>query len=77
MIDKKRIHGLVKKCAGEKFRNYTVLEIFGVKKRSSYWWCSCDCGEIRIISKHYLKQSVRLEVNIRCSSCKRKKNEIV
>lgn len=40
---------------GQKFNRWTVIRFYETKNRKTYWECQCDCGAIKIVAGHNLK----------------------
>ena len=40
---------------GQKFNRWTVIRFYETKNRKTYWECQCDCGTIKIVAGHGLK----------------------
>jgi len=39
---------------GKKFGRLTVLELDRTDKRTSFWKCKCDCGNIKVVMRNSL-----------------------
>lgn len=51
---------------GQKFNKWTVIEYYETKNRKAYWKCKCECGTVRVVAGHSLKDGKSKS----CGCCK-------
>lgn len=47
---------MIKDLTGQRFGRYTVIGFAGVKNKTAYWKCRCDCGNERVVSGAELRR---------------------
>lgn len=67
MIDKNKIHGAVKNCAGQRFGGVVAIKIIGKGSNGTIWQCKCDCGLIVNRTRKSFVDNERLGQVTRCS----------